>query len=349
MYNNKISALLTTSLSTLPLMFPADTSSAVSQIQVESSSSLPRSTSQRASFRRMQYQLLTAPRAQPMGTHVGELQEKWQFPSDHLPIGMTFENLNFVSWNVLDAKYMNWVTEKNSQGLSRSMIADEHIYLENSMLTIRDKHVANLILETILHPTHPKAILSLQECSEPFIEELRSQLPSHFEILLSHGEAFLINRQLFEVVSHKTVSGIFSNESYRTVQDVTIRRLDNGQLLRLVNAHLPGDPTKPGRFEFAGYLAETFDPNLTTLAMGDMNFDELEMADAMQQAFHNSSPFSLCSPYCTNISPVLFNSKAIDHFFIYSPNTSSVVASRPDEIMAGLSDTVALLQPLENR
>jgi hypothetical protein len=91
-------------------------------------------------------------------------------------------------------------------------------------------------------------------------------------------------------------------------------------------------------------LAKTFDPSLTTLAMGDMNFNELEMADAMKQAFQNDSPFSLNSPYCTNISPNLFYSKAIDHFLVYSPSMSSVALNTPDQLMSGLAPVVALLQ-----
>ena len=80
----------------------------------------------------MKHQLAAAPQFQAMGTYVGELQEKWQFPSDHLPIGMTFEDLHIASWNVLDAKYMDWVMEKDSQGLKRSMIGEEHVYIEGS-------------------------------------------------------------------------------------------------------------------------------------------------------------------------------------------------------------------------
>jgi hypothetical protein len=293
----------------------------------------------------MKQQLTVAPTLKPMGTYVGELQEKWQFPSDHLPIGMTFENMNIVSWNVLDADYMSWVLEKDSQGLKRSMIGDEHIYIGNSGLTVRDKHVVDLILETISHPTHPRNILSLQECNEPFREELRSRLPAHFEMIPSHGETLLIDRRAFEMVESKEVSGIFSNEPHRTIQDVTLRRLDNGQLMRLINVHLPGDPTKPGRFEFAEYVAKTFAPAVTTLVMGDMNFNELEMSDAMREGFQNNSPFLLYSPYCTNISPFAFDSKAIDHFFVYSPGSSPVRISEPNEIMAGLADTVNLLQP----
>ena len=344
MSDTKTSALLALSLIASPIAAPASTPSYSTSSKTISTEGTPKTGFQRAAARRMRHQLASMPTLQPMGTYVGELQEKWQFPSDHLPIGMTFDNLNLISWNVLDAEYMSWVTEKNSQGLSRSMIVDEHVYIGNSKLTIRDKHVVDLILQTISHPTHPRSILSLQECSKSFIEELRSRLPAHFEIISNHEEAVLLDRRLFEVVEAKEVPGIFTNDPYITLQDITLRRLDNGQALRLVNVHLPGDPTKPGRFEFAQYLAKTLDPALTTLAMGDMNFNELEMSEAMAQAFKNDSPFSVYSPYCTNISPYVFKSKAIDHFLVYSPNQSPVVLSTPDQIMPGLDSTVALLQ-----
>lgn len=342
MSDQKISTLLALSLISAPIALPANTYT--NNAKTVSTAASSEAVSQRALARRIRYQLAPMPMLQPMGTYVGELQEKWQFPSDHLPIGMTFDNLNFVSWNVLDAEYMSWVTEKNSQGLSRSMIADEHVYIGDSKLTIRDKHVVDLILQTIAHPTHPRALLSLQECSNSFIEELRSRLPAHFEIISNQGDAVLLDRRRFEIVEAKEVAGVFADAPYRTLQDITLRRLDNGQLLRLVNVHLPGDPTKPGRFEFAQYLEKTFDSKLTTLAMGDMNFDELEMADAMAQAFRNNSPFSLHSPYCTNISPNVFKSKAIDHFLVYSPNQSSVLLNTPDQIMPELAPVAALLE-----
>ncbi len=288
----------------------------------------------------LSFSLLTS----PMGIYVGKLQERWQFPSDHLPIGMTFESLHFVSWNVLDAKFMSWVTEKNSQELSRSLIVDEHVYVRNSKLTMRDQHVVDILLQMISHPTHPRSLLSLQECSPLFIKELRSRLPLHFKIISNHGEAVLLNRHSFELVEAKEVSGIFSEMPKRTFQELLIRRLDHGELLRLVNVHLPGSPAKPGRFEFAKHLADTFDPALTTVAMGDMNFNELEMSDAMAQAFQNHSPFFLYSPYCTNISPYLLKSKAIDHFLVYSPEKAPVFLNTPDQIAPGLAPMVELLQ-----
>jgi endonuclease/exonuclease/phosphatase family metal-dependent hydrolase len=282
-----------------------------------------------------------------MGISVGELQEQWQFPSDHLPIGMTFENVHFASWNVLNAKSMKWVTEKNTQGLSRSLIADEHVYIEDSELTVREQHVADLILQMIAHPTHPRSILSLQECSQPFVAELRARLPAHFEVISEGDNAILLDRRLFEVVSSETVSGIFLHAPTKTLQNVTMRYLPDQQHWRLVNAHVDGDPTKPSHIQFAQYLADTFDPTLPTFAMGDMNFNELEMADALKQAFPNDAPFSLHSPYCTNISPRVFQSKAIDHFLIYSPENVPISLSRPNEILPGLDATASLLNPPE--
>lgn len=344
MSDQKISVLLALSLIASPIAGAASTSSYTNPTKTVSIVGSSQTTSQRSATRRMQYQLASVPLLQAMGTYVGELQQKWQFPSDHLPIGMTFDNLHFVSWNVLDSKYMSWVTEKNSQGLSRSMIVDEHVYIGDSKLTVRDKHIVDLIFQMISHPTMPRSILSLQECGQPFIEELRSRLPDYFEIILHHGDAVLVDRRFFEVIEQSEISGIFKDNPLRTFQDITLRRLENGQLLRFVNLHLPGDPTKPTRFEFAQYLANTFDPDLTTLAMGDMNFNELEMSDAMTQAFVDNSPFDLYSPYCTNISPYVFTSKAIDHFLVYSPNQSPVILSAPEEIIPGLDSIAALLQ-----
>lgn len=276
-----------------------------------------------------------------IGTYVGELQEKWEFPSDHMPIGITFEGVHYASWNVLDAMYMDWVIEKNSQGLSRSQIADEHVFIGDTKLTLRDQHVIDLILQAISHPTHPKSIFSLQESGGPFLKELRSRLPSYFNLTSSHGETVLFDTRSFELVEAKSVYGIFADNPERAIQEILLKH--NGEQIRLLNIHLPGDPKKPGRFEFAAYLHRTFDPSLTTLVMGDMNFNEEEMADAMEKAFENNSPFSLHSPYPTNISPYVFNSKAIDHFFVYSPKGSTVTLSTPEEIMPEASAIVDLL------
>ncbi len=328
--------LMALSLASSPIALPASACDEIISYQ----SSVP---SQRASWRRMENQLAPAPLLLPMGSYVGELQELWQFPSDHLPIALSFEGFNIASWNVLDAEYMSWVTEKNSQGLSRSMIADEHIYLGDSGLTVRDKHIADLVLQMLSHQTHPRHILALQECSKPFLDELRLRLPAHFELISAHGDAFIVDRDYFEILEAKQVSGVFTDQPKRTFQDLLLRRLDTQEPLRLVNIHLPGDPLKPSRQEFARYISNMFDPSMATLVMGDMNFNELEMEDAMQEAFNNLSPFTLYSPHCTNISPNVFISQAIDHFFVYSPNGAPIEGNSPDQIMPGLGSIVTLL------
>ncbi len=298
-------------------------------------------SSPRASNRRMQHLLAQAPQIQPMGMYVGQLQERWQFPSDHLPIGMTYQDVHIASWNVLDAEYMNWVIEKDSQGLKRSLIVDEHIYIGDTGLTVRDQHVANLVVQMINHPTHPRSLLSLQECSKPFTDYLQTQLPPHFQVILNDGNVIVVDTTRFEVVDATAVSGVFSGDE-RSFQDLVLRNRDSQEPLRILNAHLPGDPKGPARYEFLQYLATTYNPTVPTIAMGDMNFNELEMNDAIFQAF-SVSPFSLYSPYCTNISvaagPNPFFSKAIDHFI----STEDIKLNAPDEVMTGLKATHELL------
>lgn len=298
-----------------------------------------------ASIRHMKHFLASTPVLNPMGTYVGELQERWQFPSDHLPIGMTYNGINFASWNVLDTAYIDWVIEKNSQGLSRSLIADENVLIEGSSLTIRDRHVVDLILQMLNHPTLPKHFLSLQECGKPFLDDLQSRLPKNFKLIANDGNAVIIDQNQFEIVQSKSIAGIFAYTPERTVQDITLQKKDSKETIRVVNTHIPGDPLKPARFEFANYLAKTFDPQVTTMAMGDMNFNELEMSDAVSKAFPQSiPPFAVYSPYCTNISPYSFVSKAIDHFLVYSANQKPVRLLDPDQVISDLTKTAELLQ-----
>jgi hypothetical protein len=129
------------------------------------------------------------------------------------------------------------------------------------------------------------------------------------------------------------IAGIFQN--------ISLRRKDIGQSLRLFNTHLPGDPNGPARFEFTNYLTQNLDPKEITIAMGDMNFNEIEMQEALKKSA-KESPFSLFSPYCTNVSPYVFRSKAIDHFIVKSE--SLVKINAPNEILQGLDSMVLLLQ-----
>lgn len=328
-----INSLISLSLTTGPLTVEAPYTSETTLASTETASS------RRASLRRMNGLLAPTPQLEPMGANVGELQEAWQFPSDHLPIGLTYNGLHMASWNVLDSEYMEWVTEKNSQGLNRSLIVTENVPIDVSGLTLREAHVIELILSMLAHETHPKSLLSLQECGEPFLTALKASLPPSYKIV-SYGEcAVLFDERLFELQDAQAVVGVYSFSPERPFEEVFLKQKETGEKLRIVNAHVPGDPLQPCRFEFADYLRRTQDPSVTTLAMGDMNFNELEMREALDPSF------SLYSPYCTNIAPFTYRSKAIDHFMISSPQ-GRIELLTPEQVMTGLNPMVDLLQPI---
>ncbi len=304
--------------------------------------------SPKASLRRLAAETALPPVLQPRGQYVGELQESWTFPSDHLPIGMSTEGLNVASWNVMNTAYMNWV-EMNSQGLKRSALTQENIIINESGLTVRDRHNVDLILEMLFQPGKPQAVLSLQECSIAFLEELEERLPPQFKVIREREgfpkdqNALIYDRSVLDLLKNSTVVGVYSEDS-RPFQDILFDRIDGKGPLRILNAHVPGDPNGPARYEFAEYLAKTENKAILTIAMGDMNFNELEMQDALQEAYRGKRPhYTLLTPYCTNINPNSFVSKAIDHFLINRPAESSTI-SQPDELLPGLQKVVDLLE-----
>lgn len=280
----------------------------------------------------------------PLGSYVGKLEELWQFPSDHLPIGLSIGDLHIASWNVLDSKYMWWVTKRNSQGLQKSMLADEHTYIGKTKLTIRDQHVIDNVLEMLTHTTHPRSILSLQECGLPFLDELKAKLPTHFSSVAKGGCCVIIDASRFDLI-HEEFLNIFLDEPKRTIQNLILQDRDSRQFFRIINVHIPGDPQRPGKVEFTDYLASSFNPELSTIAMGDMNFNELEMESALQGSFKNKLiPFSLYVPYCTNICPQTFYAKAIDHFMVHlDANVQEIKVSTPEQLFESLEAVSRLL------
>ncbi len=286
----------------------------------------------------------------PRTQEVGELQERWKFPSDHLPIGMTVDGLHFASWNVLNSEYMSWI-EKNTQGLSRSLIMQEHIYIDGTGLTIRDLHVIENIKSMLTHPTHPRSVISLQECSQAFIEELQKQLPEEYGIVLSSETPLkdqniaIYDKRVLELDSFQIQKNIFSLQPDRTVMNLCfVQKEGAGQKIRVINAHLPGEPGNPAPEEFAAYAASLSSPDVITIAMGDMNFNEVEMGNAFEKETPSGMEFTIVAPYCTNIGLDLY-SKSIDHFFVLAQGQHEISQSSAEEVLIGLEETVNLLDP----
>ena len=92
---------------------------------------------------------------------VGELGDRWQFPSDHLPVGGTVGEIHFACWNILNTKYLNHIVD-NGQGLRESFIMTANILAsEESSITVRESTVIKDILEMIKHPLRPRSLIAL--------------------------------------------------------------------------------------------------------------------------------------------------------------------------------------------
>ncbi|MDR3623888.1 MAG: hypothetical protein P4L16_01970 [Chlamydiales bacterium] len=280
------------------------------------------------------------------GTYVGKLHEKWQFPSDHLPVGIEVDGVKIVSWNVLNNAYINWVTEKDSQGLNGSLISDLNIVVQKNGLTKRDMYVIQLIQSI----ASSNDMIALQECGMPFLRELQENLPTDWKFIgflnkpLVDQDVTLYNSRRFTYdPTHSEVTySAYPSVPGRSIVNGLFRRMENeGKDIRIVNAHIPGDPTLPGREEFARYVANATSAKEIMVALGDNNFERHEMLDAYKKA--GLSQFDLHSPWCTNIDPYTKMSKAIDHIFVQGAFSRSLEAGEimPEE--GRLQETIDLL------
>ncbi|MBS0653638.1 MAG: hypothetical protein JSR39_08985 [Verrucomicrobia bacterium] len=287
-----------------------------------------------------------------MPHYIGELQEKWQFTSDHLPMGAKLDDFHIVTWNVLNSEYMGWV-EMNTQGLKRSLIMLEHVYLDGTGLTVRDVHVIDQINQMIGHPTHPRSVLALQECSRSFIEALAASLPSSMKIIRSSESPqkdqniLIYDANLFNYVPEESaiVTDAFPSQSGRSLMDIMLVKKDSNEKFRFINAHVPGDPNLPGRFEMADYAVRTQQDDMVTVVLGDMNFDDMEMLEAFNRAYAGrENQFHNFAGYYSNIGIDKY-AKCIDHLFVhFGSSKKTAEAEQPEDVLPELPQVVALLQ-----
>lgn len=280
---------------------------------------------------------------------VGELHEKWQFPSDHLPVGIEVDGVKIISWNVLNNAYMEWVTTKDSQGLNGSMISDLDKVVQSNGLTQRDLIVVDMVASMM----NSGQVVALQECGAPFLEALQHKLPSHWQMVKSFEtprvdqDVILFDKSRLTYRSDQ--SGV-TRDSYPSVPNRPLQnalfsrtREGHGRDIRVINAHIPGDPTLPIREEFAKYVHDIHVDNQITVALGDNNFERDEMVVAYEKMGFSDFNFSMHSPWQTNIDPYGKHSKAIDHFFVAGGDFSRDLT--PDEVLqnGNLRETIALL------
>lgn len=296
------------------------------------------------------------PQSRSTAVVVGELQEKWKFSSDHLPIGAKVDDFNLLSWNVLNTRYIGWVM-KNSQGLSRSLITEQNQSIDGSCLTVRDSKIIDTLLATIAHPFHPRSILCLQECSWHFVQELKNRLPAHMTLVSPLSNAvdqrvIIYDNTKFDC-AHQRVSWPYKESDIRKdIIDLRLQNKSSGKIYQIMNTHVPGDPGKPGRAELVNYLLSHYSKQdkAIPLLMGDLNFTEVEIRQAFFEAFVKTNPredfnqyFNIFNKYNTNIAPATFEAKCIDHIIKWGDESAFISMSEPEEIMEGLKEMVDLL------
>lgn len=265
--------------------------------------------------------------------YVGKLHEKWRFPSDHLPVGIEVNGIRIISWNVLNNAFLSWVTDKDSQGLNRSLISELNVVVRENGLTKRDILVADMVRSMM----EQGDIVALQECSVPFLEYLKEKIPSHWEIVKSFDtdqkdqEVILYDKgQLtYHCELSVTTQSAYPSAPKRPIQNACFSHIKPWNNVRVINSHIPGDFDKPGRIEFANYVHSQHREGTTTIALGDNNFERGEMIEAYQKA--GFSDFRLHSPYKTNIDPETKESKSIDHIFIKGVDHSRDL--KPEEVL----------------
>ena len=269
------------------------------------------------------------------GKYVGQLQEKWTFPSDHLPIGILLDGIRIISWNVLNSNALKWLIEKDVLGLRNSSIGRDNIPY-NERISIRENNVLDILLLML----EESVILAIQECSPLFLEELRIRVSNRDLILAKDGvldqNITIFNKSRLQLVSIENPT-IFSKKPTWTLQNIVffdrIREIN----FRIINTRLPGEPGNPAPKELLDYAKQYSDELL--IIIGDMNITDLEMAKYMQD---NQIDAKLIAPYCTNIQPYEFFSKSIDHFLLF--NANQVITLDPEQVHKGLSRDLSHLQ-----
>ena len=252
-----------------------------------------------------------------------KLGQKWQFPSDHLPIGVKVNGVRILSWNVLNQNFLAWVTNNDSQGLNGSMITDLNQRSTNDpTVTQREERIAQMIAQASSHAE----IIAMQECRPEFVAYLRTQLKPSFVVLdvyvkkANNLEALVYDRSKLE---HSQKDD--KVEKYHCRKDKNLVGHEftskDQQRLRVVNLHIPGDPKLPGKEEAAKFLASYasgFDG--AVVAIGDHNFER----DEMKRAYLSEGlqDFSLHSLHNTNIDPYSKSSKCIDHALVLGAKES---------------------------
>lgn len=289
---------------------------------------------------------------------VGELGEKWQFPSDHLPIGAQVGEAQIAMWNVLDTRYIYHI-HANNQGLKKSFITTGNIPVDLfSKLTLRESYIVDMVLEMVWHSDNSRNLIALQEVGEEVLSELKRRLPSRMECVttfegeIANGDLFIYDNTVFDLVNLR--SDYYRVRPRNTMMTLTLLAKESGRIYHFVQSHIPGGPVAsiPARKEFAEELLLNFDPDATTVVMGDMNrspdFFSIDLKELSEEFGMKHPPLAnLWVPYPTHIDTYK-RASWIDNFFVYSNEEDLLIEVVRDsnQLCWQLNDVIKLLKEL---
>ncbi len=305
-------------------------------------------------------QLTLSSRSNPR--YVGELQERWMWYSDHLPVGYQINNHRFASFNSLNKCFFSWV-HNNSQGISRSSVAAKHS--DSAGVTQRERYLAKHVVDMFKHPTHPKKFMTLQECHPDFIRELAQILPEGYSMTTTEDEglnkenhhAIIWDDATFTIEEYDQ-SFRFGKDCARPYQSFILKDMGTQEFWRVFNLHLPVDASMSAISELVAHLINQYGiPDFPYLFFGDLNCPPKQFEELFFNALSNrlnipqhkfKTHFSVyLPPYQTNIAPNTTStplcSTTTDYLAVWSPYPLAVMPLHAEDVLSGLSQVANLL------
>ena len=285
---------------------------------------------------------------------VGELGAKWQFPSDHLPRGISFGDLHIAFWNILNKNYLGHIQD-NNQGLRDSSIMTDNVPVDSkSRLTVRELVSIEIIFGMINHPTHPRSLIALEEAHVDVLNYLRKALPAHWAVVTPPGQPnsqdlFIYDTEVFEYVGVKAVR--YQDNLPKSIFTLLMKEKSTGQSYRFLQSHVPGGPNSvDGCEKFANEAIKHYRSGETTVLMGDTNVSPTVMLKALQQASTEAGlakqPYHYVSIDHPSHMNTYLEASWIDNFFAFTPKSAKRIhaSHHAEEIHDSLEPIIDLFK-----
>ncbi len=211
-------------------------------------------------------------------------EERWMLPSDHLPIAAQVGDVRAASWNVLNTIYMRQLRASASCLEGSTLFTENHPYEHYEAITLREHRVISSVLAALPNLD----VLFLQECGPRFLDALRHRCPPGWEVLLGRNSGAMNNICALINTDQLTIDGVRSEiieSAYplcrqkdpamqRPIMNLVLVSAE-GEELRVIHTHVPGDPTFPGLADLARYCKPFLLGSGEPVALvGDLNFCE---------------------------------------------------------------------------